>query len=313
MKVLALSGFVPEQICDTVRFTGYSGGQKISHYCGYVSDYISQVLNDSSVDGAVYPRSCDSSRVIGSYLQDSGKFLYQITVPVRRDDAAVQFLALNIMEYKKEVERHYGIEIKDVEERAEMINARNEKLRRLYEEIGELSYGSYLKMLHEMLQKPLCEQAVPLALPKKPTSGKKVYLVGSFLSNWEIAASIENAGMAVAGDNLTESKRLFSAPVVKKAGSIYENIAGSMLGNRLSPSQDDFMEILSGDIEEIRRKGIKGLVYVTQKYCEPYDYMFFIYKRMLDENGIPALKLSLADSTDGRRMDAALEAFADIL
>ena len=38
-----------------------------------------------------------------------------------------------------------------------------------------------------------------------------------------------------------------------------------------------------------------------------------LYKKMLDEQGIPFLKVSLADSMDGRVMEAALEAFADIL
>ena len=33
MNILALSGFVPEQICDTVRFTRYTGDRNITHYC----------------------------------------------------------------------------------------------------------------------------------------------------------------------------------------------------------------------------------------------------------------------------------------
>ena len=73
MRILSLSGFVPEQICDVVRFTQYEGDYKISHYCGYVSDYISQVLNDASIDGAVFPKSCDSSRVISSYLSNKSE------------------------------------------------------------------------------------------------------------------------------------------------------------------------------------------------------------------------------------------------
>lgn len=34
MKILAMSDLVPEQICDIVRFTKYSGDLRISHYCG---------------------------------------------------------------------------------------------------------------------------------------------------------------------------------------------------------------------------------------------------------------------------------------
>ena len=49
MRILALSGFIPEQICDVVRFTGYEGEYNIAQYCGYAADYISQVINDDNL------------------------------------------------------------------------------------------------------------------------------------------------------------------------------------------------------------------------------------------------------------------------
>ena len=108
MNILSFSGFIPEQICDTVRFISYRGEHRISHYCGYAADYISQVLQDNRYDGAVFPRSCDSSRVISSYLSDCGKFMYQLHIPARQDKLAVQFLAANIRTYQQAVEEHYG-------------------------------------------------------------------------------------------------------------------------------------------------------------------------------------------------------------
>lgn len=140
-----------------------------------------------------------------------------------------------------------------------------------------------------------------------------MYLVGSLLTSTELAAAIERSGLAVAGDRLTESKRLFSAPEVPTDGDIYENIARSMLGNQVSPTQDDFIAILQEDLAEIQSKGIQGVIFITQKFCEPYDYLFPIYKQMLDEHGIPVLHLSLSGSADVRTFDASLEAFADIL
>ena len=55
------------------------------------------------------------------------------------------------------------------------------------------------------------------------------------------------------------------------------------------------------------------MIYATQKYCEPYDYLFSAYKKALDEQGIPVLQVQMADSTDGNGKAAALEAFADII
>lgn len=313
MNLLGLSGFVPEQICDVKRFNGYKGDLNISHYCGYVSDYISQVINDKSIDGAVFPRSCDSTRVISSYLQDCGKFIFQVNVPSRQDEVAVKFLASCLKQYKDALERHYELEIKDIHERVELVNGRNRKLKELYESVEGISYASYLETIHTMLQQPLREQKVPSELKRSNGIGKKIFLVGSFLAYYKIAEIVERAGLNIAGDNLTESKRLFSAPEVSLQDDIYENIARSMLQNRMSPTQNNFSGILTADMEEIKAKEIKGVLFVTQKYCEPYDYLLSVYKKMLDEKGIPVLKISLSDSTDGRVMEAALEAFADIL
>lgn len=312
MNILSLSGFIPEQICDTVRFIRHSGRQNIAHYCGYAADFISRVLDDPEIDGCVFPRTCDSSRVLESYLAGSGKFVHRLHIPARRDGAAVNYLARNIRKYQEAVEAHYGISLKNIPQRAEQINARNTAIVNLYDALPEVSYSAYIAMLHNLLQQPLAAQVVPETLPSC-ADGKPVYLVGSTMCGVGLVSAIEDAGMNIVGDRLTESKRLFSAPSVSMAGDIYENIAASMLQNRTSPTQNDFQSILQEDLDEIKQKGVSGVVFLTQKYCEPYDYLYSVYKKALDEVTIPTLRLTLTDSTDNRQFDAAVESFVDIL
>ena len=312
MKMLSLSGFVPEQICDTVRFTGYSGERSISHYCGYAADYISQVLNDNSVDGAVFPKSCDSARIIKSYLGNTDKFIFQLTVPARRDEAAVNYFAGEIKAYKEAVEKHYGIEISDIRERAEILNKRNEEIKNLYNKLEDISYSDYLRGIHKMLTKSLYEQAVPI--PKKSESGgKRVYLVGSFLTSDGILDTLESSGLKVVGDNLPESGRLASAVPCKTDGDIYKNISESILSARLSPTQNNFGEILERDVSEIREKKVSGVIFLTQKYCEPYDYLYSVYEKRLRAEGIKSLRISLSNSDDYKKFELAIEAFSDMI
>ena len=312
MNILSFSGFIPEQICDTVRFLRYRGQRSVAHYCGYAADYISQVMDDPAIDGCVFPRTCDSARVMESYLAGSGKFVHRLHIPARRDSLAASYLAESVRAYQKAVEEHYGVTLDDIPRRAELVNERNNAIARLYDALPEISFGAYIDMLHAMLQKPLVEQAVPDILPAGD-GGKPVYLVGSTMCGKGSASAIEKAGMNIVGDRLTESKRLFSAPPVPADGDIYENIAVSMLRNRTSPTQNDFASILQEDMEEIRRKGVRGVIFVTQKYCEPYDYLYSVYKKARDQVSVPTLKLTLTDSTDGRSFDAAIETFADII
>lgn len=312
MNILSFSGFIPEQICDTVRFVRYQGQRRISHYCGYAADFVSQVLDDPRIDGCVFPRSCDSTRVMASYISGSGKFVHRLHIPARRDETAVSYLAQSIRQYQSAVEEHYGVKLDDTADRAEMVNARNQAIAGLYAAAPDISYSAYIHMIHDLLQKPLRQQVVPDALPGG-AGGKPVYLVGSTLCGVELPRLIEDAGMKIVGDRLTESKRLFSAPAVQPSGDIYENIAASMLQNRVSPTQSDFASILREDREEIERKRVKGVIFITQKYCEPYDYLRAVYMKMLEQMAVPVLQLSLTDSTDSRRFDTSIETFADIL
>ncbi len=312
MNILSLSGFIPEQICDTVRFTGYSGNISISHYCQYASDYISQVLYDNSVDGAVFPKSCDSTRIIKSYLGETDKFVYQLPVPARIDEYAIDYFANQIKSYKQAIEAHYGFEITDIADRIETINRRNKELKMLYENLEMISYYDYLQGIHKMLTKPLMEQSTPQVKEKK-SDGKRVFLIGSFLTSENVLNVIENSGFKVVGDNLPESGRLANRKPCEIAGDIYINIAKNILSSRLSPTQNNFSEIIKDDINEIKSKKAQGVIFLTQKYCEAYDYLYSVYEKKLNSEGIKSIKISLTNSEGSKKFELALEAFADMI
>ena len=316
MRILALSGFVPEHICDIVRFTGFDGEYNIAQYCGYAADYISQVIKDDSIDGAVFPKSCDSSRIIGSYLSETNKFIYQINIPARQDDLAIQYFAEILKSYTKALKEHYKVSLttESIERRIELINKRNAWIKAAYDRLDRISYYEYLSKIHQLLSEPLEIQAEEIEFTERESTDKKIYVVGSFLANVEIAETIERLGMKVVGDNLPESGRLaFMKPVCPNGDDIYNCIADSILKNRLSPTQDNFSAILENDFSEMENKGVKGIIYISQKYCEPYDYLFSVYKKMADERGINIVRISLADSRDSGKSELELEAFSDLL
>ena len=308
-----MSGFVPEQICDTVRFTQYHGDRNISHFCAYASDYISQVINDESIDGAVFPKSCDSTRIIGSYLPNGGKFIHQINVPCWRTPGVEDYFASEIRRYKKAVEAYYSVSLTDTEERTVLVNRRNEALSELYNNLECFSFSEYLQAVHKMLCLPLAEQHVntPSAYTKE---GKRIFLIGSFLSNMEIAVLIEKAGLHVVGDSLPESGRLASRPPVEMGDpDLCTAIAKSILAQRLSPTQNSFDEIITRDLREMEQKKVCGAVIITQQFCEPYDYFYAAAKKIFAEHGISSVQISLNGSDDLKEASLVLEAFAETL
>ena len=313
MRLLSMSGFVPEQICDVVRFTGYRGEQTISHYCGYANDFISQVKNDVKIDGAVFPRSCDSSRIMKSYLEDSGKFLYQIHVPARSDEMAVDFFTRELGNYKQALETWFNTELSDLEQRIKLVNIRNARIAEAYRSLEELSYGDYLRDIHTCLQKPLEEQNINIRGGKRTGGRKRIYLAGSFLANEKIADAIEECGLKIVGDDLPESGRLQGNLVQSNTGDPVRAIAESILHQRKSPTQDEFYPIMEQDVKQIRDLHADGVVFVTQKYCEPYDYFYSVLKKRLDREDIPAVRIQISNSEDDRKVRLIVEAFADMI
>ena len=312
MKILSMSGFVPEAICDTVRFNGFKGDAGYSHYCTYASDYISQVLSDDTIDGAVFPKTCDSSRSISSYIGESGKFVYPLAVPVIRSEDAISYYAYVIRDYKTAVEAHYGISISEDEiyDRFRMVEARNASINSLYESLADgLSYSSYLNAIHENFTKPLAEQKIETS---GQSAGIPVFLLGSYMTNAGIVDSAEKNGLRIIGDDLPESNRIAKRafPVVD---DIYQLVALQVLSSRTSPTQNSYSDRIKETMEEIGKKGCRGVLVVTQRFCEPYDYYYSVFKKALDDAGIPSLKLELDGSLDQNLHEAELGAFASML
>ena len=312
MKILSMSGFVPEAICDTVRFNGFKGDAGFSHYCTYASDYISQVLSDDTIDGAIFPKTCDSSRSISSYIGESGKFVYPLAVPVVRSADAVKYYAHVIRDFKTAVESFYGVNISEEEiyDRFRMVEARNASINSLYESLADgLSYSSYINAIHENFTKPLAEQKIETS---GQSAGIPVFLLGSYMTNAGIVDSAEKNGLSITGDDLPESNRIANRafPVVE---DIYQLVALQVLSSRTSPTQNSYSDRIKETMEEIGKKGCRGVLVVTQKYCEPYDYYYSVLKKALDDAGIPSLKLELDGSLDQNLHEAELGAFASML
>jgi benzoyl-CoA reductase/2-hydroxyglutaryl-CoA dehydratase subunit BcrC/BadD/HgdB len=240
-----------------------------------------------------------------------------LNVPARCDDYAVDYYAKQLMGLREAAERYYAVDLGDIRTRAELAADRNQLIAAQYAKLGEVSYKDYIDAVHVDLQQSLIGNGhirLKSVLAQKKNYEHRVYLVGSFLCNSHIAEIIEDNGLGIVGDNLPESGRLQDSKVENKGDShIYRTVSERVLRRRLSPTQNNFEKILNYDIDEINALQAEGVIYISQKYCEPYDYLYSIYKKKLDELHIPVLHLSLLDSQDEKRVTLSVEAFADTL
>lgn len=235
-----------------------------------------------------------------------------MNIPARNDEIAIKYFAKEIEQYKSAIEKHFGTSINDIPERIEKINKRNKIIGDYYNELGKYSYTDYINQVHELLNSPLLEDFT-MSVEEKRNEGIRAFIVGSFLSNTDIARRLEDNGFCIVGDNLPESGRIKDSSIDDIEENVFEAISRNILSRRTSPTQSDFISLINQDLEIIKNKKAETVIFITQKYCEPYDYMYSVYKKVLDQNNIPSLKITLNDSQDDRKVDLLLEAFAGTL
>lgn len=305
MKLLSISNYVPEQIADVIRFDQSSSASfRQTHYCPYLAACVSHVLDDPSVDGLVFPSSCDGARSMDAYLMGSGKFIHKLVVPAISGELGVQRFAESIKTYRCAIEEYFDITISDsyISERAMMVRERGLHLAHCYDSLPFIRYSDYIYSINEMLKQPLADWKAfaPKGQPSG-AQGKPVYLVGSFVQGHTVIEEMEANGLQVVGDNCTNSKRLLlsdSYASLDHAGdSIITAIARAILRQRRSPVLDIFADVFARDYAEITRKNARAVIFLTQQYCEPYDYLYAFYHEKLSAVGIPLFKIQ--QSLDG--------------
>ena len=295
MKLLTLSNYVPEQIVDLVRFVNYNGIFRQSHFCKYIQDFTAMVLEDDSINGAVIPSSCDSVRSAADLLAESGKFIYQLKHPLglgKNDERSQIYFAQSIETYKENVASHFNITIdKDiVAERTVELRERGKYLRDVYIQSQGLCYSEYISQINIMLSHRLTDWKKYAPAPKNSIlSGKRVYVIGPFLESVDMLCQIEKAGLQIVGDNLTNSKRLMWSDYVFEKDTIFTDIAAHILKYQVSPTVNRFAVTWEQDYAEIKSKNVQGVIFIHQKFCEPYNYLFTLYSHKLENEGIPII------------------------
>ena len=112
---------------------------------------------------------------------------------------AIRYFAEILKNYSKALKEHYKVSLttESIERRIELINKRNAWIKAAYDRLDRISYYEYLSKIHQLLSEPLEIQAEEIEFVETETTDKKVYVVGSFLANVEIAETIERLGMKV--------------------------------------------------------------------------------------------------------------------
>jgi benzoyl-CoA reductase/2-hydroxyglutaryl-CoA dehydratase subunit BcrC/BadD/HgdB len=155
------------------------------------------------------------------------------------------------------------------------------------------------------------------AYPSTP-SRKGIYMAGApiLFPNFKLPLLIEAAGMAVLGDDLCTSERIWPGAVCPEEASFHglmRALAERYHTACICPSFADNERRINAILGALRHDPFHGVVYHVLKGCHPFDIESFRLERQLKAQGVPFLRIETDYvEEDHRNIATRLEAFAEI-
>jgi benzoyl-CoA reductase subunit C len=265
-------------------------------------------------DGLLFSSICDSARNLCFVIKRNYPQMYVdfLHLPHSTSDSSVDFLTEEYRRIIAELQRIGGKRIEDeaIRRSIEIYNEQRRLVRELYELRARSphllrAWESYVLIragnfipVEEHIE--ILKQAVEY-LPTR--AGKKrdairVVVEGAFCEQppLELIRLLENAGCDIVEDDLAIAQRWFTEDV-PATGDPVRALAESYVHRSVYSSvRHDFSKPRwEGLAEKIRETRADAVIFLIAKFCEPAYFDFVLFKKKVDELGLPHLLLEFEE------------------
>lgn len=329
-ELVYATGAIPVRIRGTTQNIDLADAHLPAFCCSFMRSALDQALKGrySYLDGMVFPKSCDMTRALYSIWKRNIHlpYYYFLPVPGKQTDAAVEFFADELRQFKESLEGHTGQKITDksLKNAIRVYNENRNLMANVYKlGLGEAPpisgserYGICLAgvvmpkeehsaMLRKLLEKP------PTAAPSK----KKVRLLvaGNTFEEIGLLQALEESGAEVVIDDLDVGTRYYGAPVDESAEP-FRALAERYLRKVLCACKHPAQARVERMLELAKQYRAKGTVMVIQKYCDTHLYDRPWIESRLKEEKMPVLVIDHSDTGwVGGKFKTMVQAFIEML
>lgn len=317
-ELIIAGGFIPYRIFGRKKISRSESYFPIN-FCPYIkSGWESLLDNTAGLEGLVFTSSCDGMRRLYDtackYLKDIPSYL--LDVPHITGEDSLKFFASCVNDMKIFIEKISGKKITalEIEKSIIAVNRKRELLKELnnfykkfpgildittYYEILELALVSEPEIFIDKLKKYLIfikeitarnRQYVQPDYKDYPS----VMIIGNFIAEKKLWQILSSMSLNLAFDDLCTSSRYFEKQIepgkdkdfMVQIARRYLNKPGCMrmasLGLKLSEIENNII-----------KNDIKGVMFISLKFCDTMLYSFPVLKKKLTGMGIPVLYLEL--------------------
>jgi len=330
-EVIHAAGLIPIQLLEdrTERFEEHSG--LLPFLCGMSKNVTGQIYlgKYSYLDGIVVGTVCDTNRHVFDIwvYRKVAPFLRLLRTPAKAGKEALEFYAKDLRKLASELGRISGVEANG-ERLRQSVELFNEN-RALIEEFqgkreslginaqeGIFVVASSLILpveKHSQLMKALLSEM----RPTQPSEEDKprVYISAlNFNMALDLVSLVETYGGKVAGFDLHQSARYASEPIPLDDEDPFLCVAKGYIRRVPIPGVYDFEKRAEALKTEMERTKARGIIFLSQLYCDAYAMEHAILMEKMSRSGIPYLKLEAEDSPGSlEQLNVRVQSFIESL
>jgi len=329
-ELLHAAGIVPVQLLE-------AAGSVIKAYRILPQFFCYQALGNLELalkgdydylDGVVMSHSCDPLRKTFGVWENNipTKFCYFLPLPLKGEEAALQYYKEELRLFKGALEAFVGSEIKDenIYRSIKIYNRNRELMKKLYElrkeENQPVSGSDVVDVVRSAVVVPrethniILESALEEISPQsEDTKRRKIFVSLISLNDKPFMDLIEELGAHVVLDDLAMGARYHWDPVIEEEDPLY---ALSRRYVNAVPFPGRYSAERRADmlIDFCKSYGVEGAIVKTERYCDPYLFEDPYLKQRFAEAEIPILFLDFGDiRAEGGRVRTRIQAFLETL
>ncbi len=341
-ELIIAGGFIPVRIFGRKKIIKSESYFPIN-FCPYIkSSWESLLAAADNFRALIFTNSCDGMR---RFFDIASKYLdripsYLLDVPHLKNKEAVDFFAGNAGDMKIFIEKINGKKINDKEIK-NAIKLTNKKRRLLkeysrifnklphlidistYYKVMELSMISDPEIFMDELERYLdfignidkTSTGDKVSLHSDHMNSPAIVIIGNFIAEEKLWEMLSTMNLKLADEDLCTSNRYFEKQVVTDDNKdLMESIAERYLNKPQCMRMADLGSKLAEIENNIVKNNIKGVIFITLKFCDNMLYSFPLLKQRLNDMGIPVLYLDIESNNFSEgQVKTRVQAFLEML
>lgn len=330
-EIIYAFGRTPVRILPTAAKPAEAEAYLPRNFCSLIKVILATFLEDQAdLEGVIHADSCDGLR----RLHDVWRYyvnvpaLHLLDLPRNNTATGISYFQHALQELVEVLEERLQVRLSP-DGLADAIGLYNDQSALLAEledrwSSGLVSPSRYYELRRRALtQDPLLINETLRSELGTTTQGScatkprsRILLVGSLLTNTQLAEAIENHGARVVAEDscATGREQLTRVDVSSSVDDMLENLARAYLGKPPCPRMRDFAGRTQYLSDLISARQVDGVIAPLYKFCDLFLSEYPVLREWLQAKGIPVLLLEdEGDATLSGQHRTRLEAYLEVL